>query len=92
VNKPVTHQEDGSTMNQPQRVGIFVGIALLFGTLVLHSPWKGYFEIGDSFFDWVAKEPALFWFGSVSNLLASMGAIAALTVTFVLLFKTPRTG
>ena len=75
-------------MNSVQRIGLFLGAAAIIALVVLHSPWNGYFEIGDSILDWTAQEPMVFWLRKVSNVLALIAGVSALTAVFIYLFKS----
>ena len=78
-----------SHLNRTQRAGIFVGTVILVCLVIFHSPWHGYFEVGESFFDWTSKKPLILWFSEVANVVASIAGVSALTGAFVYLFKSP---
>ena len=76
------------SINSVQKVGFFVGAFAIISLVVFHSPWNGYFEIGDSILDWTAKEPMVFWLRKVSNVVALIAGVSTLTAVFAYLFKS----
>lgn len=87
-------------MNNIQRVGAFVTVALAVVVVVLHSPWEGYtttsygspggynFDTPLSLLEWRTVAPIVFWFGSVLHVLVSLFAVGALSAAWHHIFRS----
>ena len=90
-------------MNNIQRAGAFVTVALLLAVVVLHGPWEGYTTARYSaglfgfpasidelpFLDWRSNAPVVFWFGSVIHVLVALFVVALLSAAWHYLFRGP---
>jgi hypothetical protein len=87
-------------MNNLQRTGAFVTVALAVVVVVLHSPWEGYtttsygslggynFDTPLSFLEWRTNAPVVFWFGSVLHLLVALFAVGLLSAAWHYIFRS----
>lgn len=90
-------------MNNIQRTGVFLTVAIVLVIVLLHSPWEGYttttyFEgfgsilpastVELSFLNWKSNAPVVDWFGSILHVLVALFFVGLLSAAWHYLFRS----
>ena len=92
-------------MNNIQRAGAFITVALVVAIVVLHGPWEGYTTtiyseglgrsipasfIELSFLDWRSNAPVILWFGSILHVVVALFFVGLLSAAWHYLFRSSQ--